>query len=88
MSSGVCAVPNVLFAAVCDSANCAGKISGPASAFKGDSNGMCIISIFVNKQQSPLSVRAPDGTRLARLSEATLFRPQDCGRSLPALPHA
>jgi hypothetical protein len=54
-------VPNVLFAAKCDHANCAGKMSGPATAFKGDSNGTRIISIFVDEQQGSMAVWAPNG---------------------------
>jgi len=60
VSVGVRPVPNVLFAAKCDHANCAGKMSGPATAFKDDSNGMCIISIFVDEQQGPMAVGAPN----------------------------
>src|SRR5437016_6065654 len=36
-------------------------MSGPAFAFKGDSKGMCMFSIFVDKQQSPLAVWLPNG---------------------------
>jgi hypothetical protein len=61
MGAGVFAVPNVLFAAKCDHANCAGKMSGPATVFKDYSNEMRIISVFVDEQQGPMAVRAPNG---------------------------
>lgn len=36
-------------------------MSGLAAVFKGDSNGMRILSILVDEQQGPLAVRAPHG---------------------------
>src|SRR5208283_4703367 len=61
VSGGVRSVPDVLFAAKCDHANCAGKVPGPAAAFKGDSNGMRRLSIFIDEQQGPLAVWPPNG---------------------------
>ena len=61
MGGRVRAVPNILFTAKCHHANCPGKMSGLATAFKGDSNGVGILSVFVDKQQGPLAVRAANG---------------------------
>jgi hypothetical protein len=56
---GIRTVPNVLVAAERVHGNCAGKMSDPAAAFKGDSNGVCIISISIDEQQGPLAIWAP-----------------------------
>lgn len=61
VSGGIRSVPNVLFAAEADHANGAAEASGFATAFKRDANGMRMISIFVDEQQRPLAVRAPNG---------------------------
>ena len=73
VSGGVRPVPNILFAAKCDHANFAGEMSGLAIAFEGDSNGMRVISIFVDQQQGPIAVWAPNGiTRDKRIPGGVL----------------
>jgi hypothetical protein len=73
MSGRVRAVPHILFAAKCDHANCAGKMSGRAIAFKGDSNRMRILSIFIDEQQGPLAVWAPNGIARDQIIPSGVF---------------